>query len=319
MDQPWWLCERCRSLNPPGTSTCYSCRTPAAQTFSTNVAQGVPPDWGQAGPRLLPQSYGPAGMGRRIGAWILDTFLLGLLTFVPFILALVLGAVAINPEALDQFSQITPGAATLPFADITVPLFTINVTALIAAAAVYLAIDVAYFAGCWIWFGGTPAQRALGLRVADVTSGENMSIDQSLLRWALLQGISTVIGAISIVVVLNAMATTPMNELFSTTDRYSVEFSRSLGAVGAISNLVSWGSSIWMIALVVSAGTNSLRRGLHDRIVGSIVLRPVSSYPAWPVGPDQPHPLPYGPQGDQGWPAYPPAPGPGHWPPEAPR
>jgi hypothetical protein len=115
MDQPWWLCEKCHSLNQPGSSACYSCGTRAGQMPSTSVPPGAPPDPGYPGPRLQPQSYGPAGMGRRIGAWILDSFLLGLLSIVPFILALVLGAVALNPDAIDQFRLMDPGTTTQPF------------------------------------------------------------------------------------------------------------------------------------------------------------------------------------------------------------
>jgi hypothetical protein len=59
---------------------------------------------------------------------------------------------------------------------------------------------------------------------------------------------------------------------------------------------VSWASLIWIVILIVSAGTNPARRGLHDRIVGSIVVSPVQFAPVWP---GYASPLPQ-------WPGYPP-------------
>jgi uncharacterized RDD family membrane protein YckC len=334
MYRSWWPCEQCHSLNRPGTTICYRCHAPAWQPPSTSAPQGFAgatdprqliggtgaptSSWDRGAPvtplyggQLLPQSYGPAGMGRRVGAWLLDGFLVGLLAIIPLILGLVLGAVSFNRQALDQLMQIDPSTTDNPFALVTAPFLSVNVPALIVALAVYIGIHVAYFAGGWIRLGGTPAQRILGLRVADTVSGENLSIDQALLRWVVLTGISTVVSAIFAVVLFNTFATTPMNQLVGTgaTGTALARFG-ALKNVNLISNLVSLGNGIWMLVMLISAGAHPLHRGLHDRIVGSIVLRPVTSYPAWPGYGYPPQAGPYGPGGGQGWPGYPPTPEP---------
>lgn len=335
----WWVCEHCHSVNRPGVSACYSCRAPRATNQQYpgqspgSPTSGPPYDVPPASPYgpgpQTSQGYAVAGMGRRVGAWILDGFLVGLLTLIPMILALVSGAVSLNQKALDQIQQIEPGTTSQPFASVTVPLLNVDTNMLVVAATIYIALHLAYFAGCWIGFGGTPAQRALQLRVADNASGANLSIDQALLRWALLEGIGTVTGAVFLIFLLNAAATTPLNQLVreDTASTMSIG-SGSLGSITLVSNVVSWGSTLWMIILLISAGANSVHRGLHDRLVGSIVLGPAPAYPSWPgygyypqgapYWPPQGGPIVSGPAGP--WssgppqPTYPTAPGPEPYP-----
>jgi uncharacterized RDD family membrane protein YckC len=254
-------------------------------------------------------------MPRRVGAWLLDGLLIGLLSLVPLILALVSGAVAFNQEALDQIQAST---SDQPFATVTAPIVNVSMGPLVVVLAIYVLIHAAYFAGSWIMAGATPAQRGLGLRIVDNASGNRLSIDQALLRWLLLDGISTIVGSVVVVIFLNAAATTPLNQLFGidAAGRSSMT-SGSFGGVTVWSNLISWGSSLWTIALLISAGTNSLHRGLHDRLVGSIVLGTAPMYPSWPGYAYPPQTAPYWPpQAGPGfsgssapWPGYPPQPG----------
>jgi uncharacterized RDD family membrane protein YckC len=239
----------------------------------------------------LPPGIQVARMGRRAGAWILDGLLVGLLMLIPMILAVVSGAVSLNQQALDQFDA----EAYDPFANVTAPLLRVNTGLLVIAVAVYVAIQAAYYAGSWTGSGGTPCQRGLKLRVVDVASGRYLSFGMSLLRWLLLQGLSLVIGSVFFVVLLGNLATTPANQLFSPYHA-SIYGAGANAGTGLASALVSWASLIWIVILIVSAGTNPARRGLHDRIVGSIVVSPVQFAPVWP---GYASPLPQ-------WPGYPP-------------
>jgi hypothetical protein len=273
----------------------------------------------------LPPGFQVAGMGRRVGAWILDRLLSGFLAIIPVVLAIVTGAVSLNQQALDQLRQADPEAFR-PFSSVTAPLFNVNTGPLILAVVVYVALNVAYYAGCWVKFGGTPCQRGLKLRVANVTTGENLGIGSALIRWAVLEGIAVCVSAIFIVLLFDSLAKTPTNQWLGYGTYGSAFGTGAFGGVTLMSNLVSWGSSLWLIILIVSAGTHSAHRGLHDRLVGSIVVGPaqLSSWPAyqyppqgWPGYPYPPSGPGYPPQGQgyqpQAWPGYPyPPSGPGY-------
>ena len=273
----------------------------------------------------VPDGYQIAGMGRRIGAWLLDGIFVGFLSIIPVVLAIVTGAVTLNQQAIDQLRQMDPEAYQ-PFSTVTAPLFNVSMSPLIVAAVVYVLLNAAYYAGCWIKWGGSPAQLMLKLRVADVTTGENLAIDASVLRWAFLQGISTILGAVFLILFLDALSKTSMAEWFGSGYGSTFSFgSGSLGGVTLLSNLVSWGSSLWLILLIATAGTNPAKRGLHDRLSGSIVLGPVQAAPTlgqWPAQQGQwpAQQAQWAPQQGQ-WPGQqPPGPWPGQpqapWPPQ---
>ena len=247
--------------------------------------------------RQLPGGLSAATMPRRFGAWFLDRLLSSLLTLVAVVLGLMTGAVTLNHTAIDQLQNI-PSGTLHPFAYVTAPLIGVKTGPLVAALVLYIALSALYYVWSWVGFGGTPCQRALGLRVLDATSGEKLAFDQAFLRWALLDGIAAMIGGALLVVFLNSMATTPTNQWLDA--GYGATFTASgFGWVGVASNAESALSGLWMIALVTSAATNPIRQGLHDRLVGSFVAGPTPIATGW-----------YGPQGpgypQQSWPGYPP-------------
>ena len=261
----------------------------------------------------LPAGVQVAGMGRRVGAWILDRILAGFLALIPVILAIVMGAVTLNDQALEQLRNIDPEAYR-PFDGVTAPLFNVSVGPLVFAAVLYVALNAAYYAGCWVKFGGTPCQQGLRLHVADVSNGRNLSMGSSLLRWAVLEGIATCVGALFVVLFFDAAAKTPTNQWLGSSYYTSTFGSGSFGSIALISSIVSWGSLLWFVVLIVSAGTHPANRGLHDRLVGSIVVSPVQAAPSWPGYAYPPQGAPnWPPQGGpgyqsppQGWPGYPP-------------
>jgi uncharacterized RDD family membrane protein YckC len=244
--------------------------------------------------------YQVAGMGRRVGAWLLDRLLAGFLGFIPVIVAFASGAVTINQQALDQVDWSVRGT-TNPFAGVTEPLIHVHTGPLILAVVVYLALNCLYYAGSWIGMGGTPCQRGLGLRVVDMSSRRNLSVDAALLRWALLEGLAICFGAVFLVLFLDYLAKTPTNEWLGSYAYGSTFRTGTFGSLNVLSSLVSGISSLWLIILIISAGRDPARRGLHDRMAGSLVVgRVPAASTAWPGYTYQPQPQP------QPWSGYPP-------------
>jgi hypothetical protein len=230
-------------------------------------------------PGATPDEYRFAGMGRRVVAWILDSILSGLVSVIAFVFALVSGAVGLNQQALDQVQRGAPD----PFAGVTAPLLTVHSGPLVAAFVLLSLISAAYFAGSWLVIGGSPFQRILGLRLVDVTDGKNLTIDAAIIRWLLLYGIAGIFSGLIAVMTLNWIATTPTNQWLSTGAYGST--TTSFGGSGGLSNVVSLLSFLWSLALLISAGTNQLHRGIHDRLAGSIVVTRAEPQPtSWGYG-----------------------------------
>jgi hypothetical protein len=264
----------------------------------------VVPAYQQRGVQL-PPGVAVAGIGRRVAAWLLDGLLVGFLGFIPVVMAFATGAITFNQQAIDQIDW----QAYRPFANVTAPLFQVNTGLLIVAAAVFVALNAAYYAGSWVGFGGTPCQRGLKLRVADVASGNNLSVVRAFLRWAVLQGLSIGISAGIVVVLLGKLATIPANEWMGGGYYLGATSADLYGGLSIWSALLSGLSGLWIIILIVSAGTNAARRGLHDRLSGSIVVGPSQAVPNWPgyAYPPQPGYPPQTPgYPPQAWPGYPP-------------
>ena len=119
--------------------------------------------------------------------------------------------------------------------------------------AVTLAIDGLYFAGSWSRWGASPAQRVLRVRiqlargVPQPRSTQSLPVEAAWRRWAILA-----VGPIA----LGALAAS--------------------GALDIDVLVVLNGS--WFLVLLVSTVVDPLRRGLHDRVAGTVVV----SVPARP-------------------------------------
>jgi uncharacterized RDD family membrane protein YckC len=109
----------------------------------------------------------------------------------------------------------------------------------VATTAVSGAYFVLSWAGKW---KATPGQRLLGMVVANEADGSSLAVSQSLVRWVALGAPFGIVAAL--------VVEAPMLWLLVVT-------------------LAVW----WAIALLVSARLNARRRGIHDRIAGSLVVR----------------------------------------------
>ena len=219
-----------------------------------------------------------AGMGRRVGAWILDGIFSGFLALIPLVLVFAWHGVALNQAALDQLSSY-------PYYTLTEPLLIVNLTSLMVGVGLYILLLAAYYAGCWAAFGGTPGQRLLSLQVVDVSTSGNLSPWQAVVRWLIVAGLAEMASAVVLVVFMNLLATVPL-DLQSSGGMYATSawsLDPQVRSANTLSTIVSGCSSLWLIALLITAAKNPLKRGLHDRLAGSIVLgkAPVAA-PGWP-------------------------------------
>lgn len=181
-----------------------------------------------------------APLGRRVVAYFLDGFVL-----VPvwILYASVLDAVFGPLVASD------PGGAGVVVVAIDAPRVALEL-------ALTLLTDAAYFAGSWVRWGRTPGQRVCGVAVRVAESAARPALDGmrppapdrvpaqvATARWAVLQVLPICVG--------------------------------SLGSAGALSLGILAGLTVgWSGFLFVSAAADPMRRAIHDRVAGTIVIVP---------------------------------------------
>lgn len=181
-----------------------------------------------------------APLGRRVVAFFLDGFVL-----VPvwIVYAVVLDAVFGPLVASD------PGGAGIVVVAIDAPRVALEL-------ALTLLTDAAYYAGSWVRWGMTPGQRVCGvaIRVAESAARpapdgirppapdpDRVPAQVATLRWAVLQVLPLCVG--------------------------------SLGSAGALPLGIVAGITVgWSGLLFLSAAADPMRRAIHDRVAGTIVI-----------------------------------------------
>ena len=247
----------------------------------------------------LPSGLRIAGMGARLSAWLIDLVILGFLSLIPVCLAVVSGAVGLNPEAAKQMESN-------PNLQLTVPLLVVNIAPLIAWAAVWVVFAVGYAAACWTFLRGLPGQKLVSLQVADAATGENLSFARAMWRSVALNGIPAVAAALVLVVSCEVLTTiAPADYGAYDTNRLYSTWGSGLSSALGLASLASW---VWPVILLITTASRADKRGLHDRLAGSVVVGRAPMPTAWsyPYGP-----IPGAPYGFGGSPGavYPPGPG----------
>jgi uncharacterized RDD family membrane protein YckC len=115
----------------------------------------------------------------------------------------------------------------------------------------------AWFVGSWLRFGGTPGQRVLGMRVVRVDGGGALGPGQAVGRWLLL---GTPLGLISTL----------------------------LGPPSTLSFILVVAIAFWFALLYVSTARGRRKRGIHDRITGTVVVRRSAARPPAGIAPEAP-------------------------------
>ena len=143
--------------------------------------------------------------------------------------------------ALTAVALVAPALSVGTQADGTASL-VVDPVRLAVQAAVTSLVSAAYFVLGWCGpRRATPFQRLLGLAVVRAADGGSLRAGRSLVRWVALGG--------------------PLGFLWALLVEQPVLW---LFAVVL--------SGMWAVALVVSARRGARRRGLHDRIGGSVVI-----------------------------------------------
>jgi uncharacterized RDD family membrane protein YckC len=123
-----------------------------------------------------------------------------------------------------------------------VPRLSVDRIRSLIDTAVATAVAGAYFVGSWLARGGTPAQRLVRARVERADGGGRLALGSAIKRWLLL---GAPFGLVSTLLL-------PVPWL------------------GAILVVVI---ALWHLVLLVTTARDRRKRGLHDRVAGSIVLR----------------------------------------------
>ncbi len=130
----------------------------------------------------LPSGLRVAGLGSRIGAWLIDSMVLGVFQVAFWLFAGAVGAVSIDPEAQRQLEAS-------PLALPTVAPYQANLSLLALLLAAFVVLNVVYATVCWSRFRGMPGQRLLSLQVGSAATGRNLSLGSALLRAVIAVGI----------------------------------------------------------------------------------------------------------------------------------
>jgi hypothetical protein len=248
-------------------------------------------------------------MATRLGAWLIDSMILGGFQIAFWLVASATGAVGINPEAEQQLR-------TAPFALTTVPPFRTNLPLLAALLAAFVLLNVAYAAVFWARFRGLPGQRLTSLQVGTAATGHNLSLRRALIRAVVAVGIPVAAVSVLLFAVMVIETAIPWSEVVNTSSGGAP--SAQLSAWSLVVDVVMLVAIGWPCVLLLSTAASPTRQGLHDRLAGSLVVGkggpswagsvygPVYGPPEYPAYPG------YGPSPGYGPPGVPPA---GGWPP----
>jgi uncharacterized RDD family membrane protein YckC len=262
----------------------------------------------------LPPGLAVAGIGSRVGAFVIDLLFFGLVSLVPGTIAVLSGGVTLNPAAMDQIA-VNPNAYP------SVPFLFVNLGPLILCAVIWVALAIAYGAASWTRFRGTPGQLILSLQVADAATGASLGILRSALRSILLFGIPAAAAA-AVTVAMCQVLTIVVPADFQKMGNGSASLA-TYGVTGAWVGLVPLGFVValgWPAGLLFSVFSRD-HRGFHDRLSGSAVVSRTAAPNAWgmPYAPGAgafpaPGPMPGAAPGEIPGTGEPEVPAPNSWP-----
>jgi uncharacterized RDD family membrane protein YckC len=195
----------------------------------------------------LPLAAPIAPLGRRSAAYLVDSLVIGLAYLVLGILF---------DSIFGPLVAATPDGQALVVVAVNPLRVALELTAT-------LVVDALYFAGCWSRWGATPGQRVLRIRVlleratgpaatgpagagsAAAGSAHDtpvaLPLEAAWRRWAVLAVLPIATG--------------------------------SLAGSGAIDvSVLTVVNGAWFLLLLASTAADPLRRGLHDRVAGTIVV-----------------------------------------------
>ena len=223
----------------------------------------------------LPPELKVAGIGARLGAWLIDSVIFVGFQIVFWMVADALGAIRISPEAERQM-QASPLA--LP----TVAPYEVNLPLLAVLLAGFVVVSVVYATFCWARFRGMPGQRLLSLQVGDAVTGRNLGLRRAAARSIVALGVPIAAGAGFLYGVMAFETSVPWSEAVSMqTGGQADAWVATWSGAFLLAIVLAVG---WPLLLLISTASSSSGQGLHDRLARSIVVgraAPASGAPAW--------------------------------------
>jgi uncharacterized RDD family membrane protein YckC len=223
----------------------------------------------------LPPGLRLAGVGVRVGAWFVDSLILGVLHVGFWIAAVAAGVITIDSEAQ---RQLEASPLTLP----TVAPYRVNLTLLAAMMIIFLTLNVLYATVFWWKLRGMPGQRLLSLQVGSAATGQNLSFVRALIRAVTALGIPMAAVAGLLYGVFALETSVPWQDLLNPTPGGPAEAWLSRWSLPLDLALV--GALAWPALLLASSAASPRRQGLHDRLAGSLVVGRARAMPAVPYG-----------------------------------
>jgi uncharacterized RDD family membrane protein YckC len=212
---------------------------------------------------LLPPGLRVASLRIRIAAFLIDGLILGILHAGFWVVVVVAGVVTLDPVAQ---RQLEASPLTLP----SVAPYHVNLPELAVTMAVFVALNIAYATLCWARFRGMPGQRLLSLQVGSASTGLNLTVGRALVRSVVALGIP--IGAVGglLLAVFALETSVPWSDMMNPQPGGPAE--AWLAQYSAPLDLAILGAVLWPLMLLLWTGMNPQRRGLHDRLAGSLVV-----------------------------------------------
>jgi uncharacterized RDD family membrane protein YckC len=223
---------------------------------------------------VLPPGLKIAGLGARTGAWLLDGILSGMLAIVALIVAFASHGMSVNQDWLNAVS-LDPAAKP------NVPMLGVQEGPLIGSVVLFVVLVALYYAGCWALFRATPAQKLLSLQVADARTGRNVPFWRALIRWVVLGGAWTVVLALYMYLAAELYSRATVSDLANPNGLAYSNASAGLASGFNAVELFGLLSLLLVIVLPVSASMSDYKRGLHDRLAGTIVVGKANTGPAY--------------------------------------
>jgi uncharacterized RDD family membrane protein YckC len=113
--------------------------------------------------------------------------------------------------------------------------------ATIVLQLVAVAVSAAYFVGCWCIAQRTVGMRLLGLRIEQADGESGLTPRQGVVRWLVLEGVPSMVSIIG-----------GDNEI-----------------AYWVTTVANW---VWWVVLVLTTVRDPQRRGIHDKLAGSLVI-----------------------------------------------
>ena len=115
-----------------------------------------------------------------------------------------------------------------------------NATTALFVSILFLAIDGLYFVALWTsGWQATLGMRLMRLRVLGANDAATLPATNALIRWFALSGVVTILTLIP--------------------------------GIGGFAGLIA---IVWVLALLITTGTDRLHQGIHDKWAGSVVVQP---------------------------------------------